>query len=291
MDFLEEHNILKRELEVELEKIFYNTDAPEELINAMKYSLLSNSKRLRPIIMLHLSKVFSVSKEIIIPLCCAIELIHTYSLIHDDLPALDNDVIRRGKASNHRVYGEDMGILAGDGLLNFAYEIMLANCPDENVSSYIKAISYIAECAGITGMIAGQVMDIKKTTSTAEELQKMHSLKTGKLFEASVQIPAILANVSKEVLINYKMFSSSLGLLFQVTDDILDIEGNSIKLGKTIGKDIKSSKATYISFYGLEQAKLLAKDIKNKCISYLRKTGYDEAYLYSLINYIQQREK
>ncbi|MCK5128849.1 MAG: polyprenyl synthetase family protein [Clostridiales bacterium] len=291
MDFLHTHNQLKTEVEMRLARVFDDVKAPANIIKAMSYSLYLDGKRLRPVIMLHMARKLGVRDSVIFPLCCALEMIHTYSLIHDDLPAMDNDDIRRGKASNHKVFGEDMAILAGDGLLNFAYEIMIQNCPIESSEKYIRAVSYIISCAGVSGMIGGQVLDIKNESGTIEDLEKMHQLKTGKLFSASIMTSVMLSDLGDEEYSNYEEFCKNLGLLFQITDDILDVTGDEKIMGKTLFKDNNSGKVTYVSVYGLENALIRADDVKELCIQNLETVGQSDGYLSSLVEHIRQRNR
>ena len=291
MTFIKTKNQLKTEVEKKLKKIFDDIDAPKSIIEAMSYSLFLDGKRLRPVIMLHMARILGISDDLIFPLCCSIEMIHTYSLIHDDLPAMDNDDMRRGKKSNHKVFGEDMAILAGDGLLNLAFEIMLSNCPEENSNNYIKAISYIAACAGIRGIIGGQVLDIGIKAKNINDLKKMHSLKTGKLFCASIMSVVYLSNLEEENYIDYEEFCDNLGLLFQITDDILDVTGDEKILGKTLHKDKNLGKVTYVSLYGLEKAIKQADEVRDLCLAKLESIGQASGYLSSLVKYIRQRNK
>lgn len=291
MNFKDEHNQLKLKIEDYLKTIFDNINAPKKIIEAMEYSLFSGGKRLRPVIMFYLAKTFNIDDEIILPLCASIEMIHTYSLIHDDLPSMDNDDLRRGKLSNHKKFGQDTAILAGDGLLNLAFETMLSNYPEKNADSYIKAANYIAACSGVSGMIGGQVIDIENNIKDIDEINKIHSLKTGKLFSAAVVSVAYLADLSDDITYKYQLFCEKLGLLFQITDDILDIIGDENKVGKTIGKDKKDSKSTYVSFFGLEGAGKKADSIEKECLYLLAGMNQHNGYLYSLIKYIRQREK
>ena len=234
-------------------------DAPETIKSAMGYSLLSGGKRIRPAILLAANEMMGGSERRALPFACAIEMIHTYSLIHDDLPAMDNDTLRRGKPTNHVVYGEAVAILAGDALLNLAYEIMISACIAQGQGALMTA-QHIAEASGSQGLIGGQCLDIMATgTFTTEaKLQEMHMKKTGALLSAAVLSGIALNNPGDEIVYSMRDFGYHLGMLFQITDDILDCEGNASELGKSVGKDKEENKTTYVLLYGLERSKELA---------------------------------
>ena len=291
MTFDAMHEKLKSDFEAYLEGVFDECFAPREIMDAMGYSLYAGGKRLRPCISLYLARKLGIEDEVSLPICAALEMIHTYSLIHDDLPAMDDDDLRRGRPTCHVVYGEDMAILAGDGLLNYAFELMLRNYSAEYGKKYIDAISYVAGCAGVSGMIGGQVLDIKKRADRIEELKEMHSLKTGKLFMASIMPMVYLAGLETNVQSAYMSFAKNFGLLFQITDDILDVIGDTQTLGKTTGKDEKDGKITYVSHYGLKDAQKLAEKIADECKANLRDTGRANEYLALMIDKILQRKK
>ena len=233
MTFDAMHEKLKNDFEAYLEGVFEACDAPPEIVEAMGYSLYAGGKRLRPCIALYLARELGIEDEVSLPICAALEMIHTYSLIHDDLPAMDDDDLRRGRPTCHVVYGEDMAILAGDGIIELcAFELMLKNYSEKYGGKYIEAIAYIANCSGVSGMIGGQVMDIKKTAEKIDELKTMHSLKTGKMFMASIMPMVYLAGLEQDVQNTYKSFAENFGLLFQITDDILDVEGDTENIGE-----------------------------------------------------------
>lgn len=230
------------------------------LKEAMNYSLLAGGKRLRPILCIATAELLGGDISKVLPYACSIEMIHTYSLIHDDLPAMDNDDFRRGKPTNHKVYGEAMAILAGDGLLNYAYENMLKAALDNGCKeNYIKAISIVSNNAGINGMIGGQVIDMDSEGKLVEEarLKSMHRLKTGALIKAPIEAAAIICNASSQQIDLLLRFAANLGLAFQIKDDILDVEGNIEAMGKRPGSDAIAEKTTYVTLYGLEKAKQL----------------------------------
>ena len=231
---------------------------PATLGESMNYALLNGGKRIRPILMLACADVLNVDKKDILPFALALEMIHTYSLIHDDLPAMDNDEYRRGKPSCFKAYGEANAILAGDGLLNEAYGICFDECAKGE--KYAIAAKFLNECAGVYGMIAGQSADLyytaKKEDISEENLLYIYEHKTGKLLLAPIAVTCILAETSK--LFEFERFAKLFGLLFQMTDDILDETGKFECLGKTIGKDKQDNKLTCVRLYGLSGAKLRA---------------------------------
>ena len=211
------------------------------IMESMNYSLSAGGKRLRPILTMEACKVVGGNVEDAIPFAMAIEMIHTYSLIHDDLPALDNDDLRRGKKTNHIVYGEDMAILAGDALLNYAFEVMLSNSIDkENPNKYLNAINEIAKTSGIYGMIGGQVVDIQSENKqiSKEMLDYIHNNKTAAIIIGCMRAGAIIGDATQEQLEKITKYAKNIGLSFQIVDDILDIVGDESKLGKKVGSDI-----------------------------------------------------
>lgn len=261
---------------------------PAILGDSMRYSFLNGGKRVRPVLALACADVLGVKQEEILPYALALEMIHTYSLIHDDLPAMDNDDFRRNKPSNHKQYGEANAILAGDGLLNEAYAICFEQCMKGE--KYILAAKYLNECAGIYGMIAGQSADLYfslENDTTEEELLYVQAHKTGKLLLAPIAIASILAN-NKDFFALEK-FGGLLGQLFQMTDDILDVVGDSEKLGKTVGKDEKENKLTSVKMYGLEGAKVRADMCAHDCLSILEGISGDTEFLGGLVNYVLKR--
>lgn len=236
-------------------------DVPEPLRSALQYGIQGGGKRLRPLLLLKSNACFGGDREEALPLACALEMIHTYSLIHDDLPAMDNDVLRRGRPTHHVVYGEAMAILAGDGLLNLAYEVMLNHVPSrpERAARYIAAARVIARAAGVSGMVAGQSMDIRMERDapgqvTLADLERMQQRKTGALFSAAMVGGALSGGAGEEALAAVREYALHAGMLFQIVDDILDVVGDEQALGKTVGKDARAGKATYVSLLGLEGA-------------------------------------
>lgn len=227
--------------------------------DAMSYSLLAGGKRIRPILLMATAEALGVKGYNFLPVACGLEMIHTYSLIHDDLPCMDNDDYRRGRLTNHKVYGDAMAVLAGDGLLTLAFEVMLEQ-KNVDAKALIETVREMAMCAGNFGMVGGQALDLEYEGKqiSAEELRKMHAGKTGALFIAAVRGGAHLANANEQELLALTKFADLLGLAFQITDDILDVEGTSEELGKPVGSDAKNHKSTYVSLYTLEGAKALA---------------------------------
>lgn len=226
------------------------------LSDAMRYSVLNGGKRLRAMLLLEAFGVAgSEPDERALDFACAMEMIHAYSLIHDDLPAMDNDDMRRGKPSNHVVFGEAMAILAGDALLNLAYEVMLSYCGSPDAA---QAAAVVAGGAGCMGMVAGQAADILAMDGSMEALRSIHSLKTGALITASLVAGAVLGGGSPELLESLRTYGECFGLLFQITDDILDICGSEAELGKSIGKDAVKDKLTYPRLCGVERSRELA---------------------------------
>ena len=262
---------------------------PNVLGEAMKYSLLSGGKRVRPVLMLAVAEMLNVAFENVLPYALAIEMIHTYSLIHDDLPAMDDDDFRRGKPSCHKQFGEAIAILAGDALLNQAFSIVIeASLKGEK---YALAAKLLADFAGMNGMIAGQVADMvwsqSKTEVNAENLTYIQENKTGKLLLAPVLIPSILAE--NKFYIRLEQFGKELGKLFQVTDDILDVTGEFEALGKTVGKDEDEDKFTCVKLYGLKGALLRADDILIKCCAILEGIDANVEFLRDLAHYVRER--
>ena len=230
----------------------------EVIMDAMSYSMLAGGKRLRPMLMQETYRMFGGADRVIEPFMAAIEMIHTYSLIHDDLPALDNDDYRRGQKTCHIVYGEDMAILAGDALLNYAFETVSAAfvLEDADLPKVAEAIRILARKPGIYGMIGGQVADVELegTALTMEQIMFIHHNKTSALIEACMMIGAVLAGASQEDVKAMEQCGRKIGLAFQIQDDILDITGQQEVIGKPVGSDEKNQKTTYVSIKGLEQA-------------------------------------
>ncbi len=231
---------------------------PQEIWESMRYSVLAGGKRLRPVLCLETCKVLSGSYEQAIPAACAIEMLHTQSLIHDDLPCMDNDDYRRGKLTNHKKFGESTAVLAGDALLSFAPQIIIQNTPKTvSEEKILKVLEEFLVSAGAEKLIAGQVVDIDSEGKQIDEktLNFIHDNKTAALFKLSIRTGAILGNAAESQLNALTDYAQKIGLAFQIMDDILDVTSTLEELGKTPGKDEKEQKVTYISFYGLEESK------------------------------------
>jgi len=297
--FKVKYDYLLKKINDALSTIITEKDSPENIIyKAMNYSLMAGGKRLRPVLLLAVSEMLDIDLEEVMPYACALEMIHTYSLIHDDLPAMDNDDYRRGVLTNHKVFGEATAILAGDALLNYAFEHMLDCLMDKSRNkSYsledgVKAVSYIAKAAGVNGMIGGQVVDIESEGKeiTLEQLEYIHKHKTGALIKASVMVPAILFSLDEDKKNALERYSSSIGLAFQVKDDILDAEGDFKLLGKSTGKDASSGKSTFVSMYGLENSREILNKLIKDAVESLQIFGEKAFFLKNLAAYIAERK-
>lgn len=261
---------------------------PQILSDSLKYSLQLGGKRIRPVLMLATGDLLGSDRQKLMNFALALELIHTYSLIHDDLPEMDNDDFRRGKPSNHKVFGAGNAVLAGDGLLNTAYSILLGEC--FNGSDHVSAAKYICDCAGINGMIAGQSADLLHENDKAvdrETLDFIYENKTAKLIMAAVLVPSILSG--GKYFSELKAFSRDLGLLFQLTDDILDVEGSFENLGKSIGKDETEGKYTSIRLYGIAGCKVQADVLTDKCVKLLEGLDGKSEFLEQFVHFVRQR--
>lgn len=296
-DFKAQLNTRVAEINGDLEKVFQqNLDTPEVIIEAMKYSLFAGGKRLRPILMMETCQALEGDLDVIRPLAMGIEMIHTYSLIHDDLPAMDNDDLRRGKPTNHKVYGDAMAILAGDGLLNYAVETMLQGTQGLSgtaLTNYISAMRCIMGASGILGMVGGQVADMlsEDRVISLDEMDYIHLHKTAALLEACVQSGCIIAEAEPATQGRLISYSHRIGLAFQIVDDILDIEGNVEDLGKPIGSDEKNHKSTFVSLYGLEASKIKVAELETEALEMLKPIGERTTFLQELASYICQRRK
>jgi geranylgeranyl diphosphate synthase type II len=266
-----------------------------QIYKAMNYSVFAGGKRLRPILTIATAESLGCDRKKVLPAACAIEMIHTYSLIHDDLPAMDNDDFRRGKPTNHKVYGEAMAILAGDALLNLAFEVFLDKSNLIQIfgeTKVLKAMTEMAFASGIRGMVGGQVVDILYEGKNIDEdlLKYMHSHKTGALLTASVKIGAILAGASQKQLEVLTGYAEKIGLMYQIIDDILDVTGDETKLGKPTGSDLKHKKNTYITIYGLDKSRMLAKSIANQARDLLKSYEGDTEFFNNFTDYLGSRQ-
>lgn len=269
-------------------------EAPEKKVyEAMRYSLLAGGKRIRPVLTMAVNELFEGDANEAVPFACAVEMIHTYSLIHDDLPAMDNDDYRRGKPTNHKVFGQALAILAGDALLNKAFEIMISEVgKSSNHEEKVKAMKEIANAAGVEGMVAGQVVDLaSEGIQIGEELLRyMHSRKTGRLIEAAAAAGGIIAGASQEDIKRIMSYASNLGLAFQIKDDILAETGNQDKMGKSVGNDRERNKSTYVTILGLGESERLLNLATQNAIDQLAFYGQKAGFLINLAKYLLQRE-
>lgn len=275
-----------------LENILDGCEDIPVIKEAMNYSLMAGGKRLRPILCIMACELFEGNIEKVLPFAAAIEMIHTYSLIHDDLPAMDNDDYRRGKLTCHKVFGEGFAILAGDALLNKAFEIMLEVIEKEPNSGYLRAAAFIGKASGVQGMIGGQCIDLHYENKNIDlnVLNKMHKKKTGALIIAPLAAGALIAGAKEEDILRIKEFGQLIGIAFQISDDILDVEGSQAKLGKKIGSDADKNKPTFVSCYGLEKAKELAKSTVEQAQNVIEVYGDKGLLLKELSKYIIERE-
>jgi geranylgeranyl diphosphate synthase type II len=273
---------------------------PRAVYDAMRYSLDAGGKRLRPILTLAASEAVAGTStdahdavELALPAACAVEMIHTYSLIHDDLPAMDDDALRRGRPTNHVVFGEGMAILAGDGLLTEAFALLAAEPRHPELATRkIRAIHTIAVAAGGCGMVGGQAMDLQAVGSTTLDqysLQDMHARKTGALIRAAAMAGAIMGGGGEDTIRAVDEYGKHVGLAFQIVDDILDVEGNAKDLGKTAGKDARAGKPTYPSTYGLEASRRLAAERYDSAIAALQPARLQESRLADIASWVIQR--
>ncbi|MGL5034485.1 MAG: geranylgeranyl diphosphate synthase CrtE [Microcystaceae cyanobacterium] len=266
---------------------------PEKIYEAMRYSLLARGKRLRPILCISTCELTGGSLEMCLPMACALEMIHTMSLIHDDLPAMDNDDYRRGKLTNHKVFGEDIAILAGDGLLSYAFEYVATQTRNVDPYNMIDVLGRLGRTVGAEGLVGGQVLDLEcegKTDVTAETLTFIHTHKTGALLETSVVSGAILAGAKASEVERFSTYAKNIGLAFQIIDDILDITATQEELGKTAGKDLIAKKATYPSIWGIEESRKQAQNLIDEAIAVLEPYGEKAAPLAAMAQYIVNRK-
>ena len=272
-----------------------NPSFQKTIYDAMEYSVMAGGKRLRPMMMYQAYKMFGgEDKELIEPFMAAIEMIHTYSLVHDDLPAMDNDTYRRGRKTTHVVYGEDMGILAGDALLNFAYETAIKGASAAKAAkNAINALAILSKKAGIMGMVGGQVVDVELTGKKLDEerLDFIFKLKTGALLEASLMVGAALAGADEKYIELMEQAGLNIGMAFQIQDDILDVTSTTEELGKPVHSDEKNDKTTYVSLYGLEKSHEDVEKYSKKALSIIEELPYENQFLYTLIEKLINRRK
>lgn len=266
---------------------------PEKIYESMRYSLMAGGKRLRPILCLATCELVGGSLEMALPTACALEMIHTMSLIHDDLPAMDNDDYRRGKLTNHKVYGEDVAILAGDGLLAYAFEFIATQTRQVQPNQIIQVIAKLSRAVGAAGLVGGQVVDLEcegRSDVSLETLTFIHRHKTGALLEASVLCGAILAEADESVLQRLAHYAQNIGLAFQIVDDVLDITATQEELGKTAGKDLQAQKVTYPSLWGIEESQRQANQLVAEAKAELLPLGELAHPLMAVADYITARK-
>lgn len=296
MNFKEEQKEKVEKIEAILREYLPEANGYQSVImEAMEYSLMAGGKRLRPMLMMETYRLFGGETEVIYPFMAAMEMIHTYSLVHDDLPAMDNDEYRRGRKTTHIVYGEDMGILAGDALLNYAFETAckaFEQFPEESLRIG-QAMRVLARKAGIYGMIGGQVVDVKESGHQIDEdvLDFIFRLKTGALIESAMMIGAILAGASKEDVKSMQKIAGKIGMAFQIQDDILDLVGDQELLGKPVLSDEKNHKTTYVSLYGMEKAREDVERLSDEAVKDLERLPGDHEFLHQLILKLVTRQK
>jgi len=269
-----------------------SVEYPEKVYQAMRYSLMAGGKRLRPILCLATCELAGGTLEIALPTACALEMIHTMSLIHDDLPAMDNDNYRRGKLTNHKVFGEDIAILAGDGLLAYAFEFVAVKTQQVPAERLLKVVARLGHAVAATGLVGGQVVDLESegvAEISLETLNFIHTHKTGALLEASVLSGALLAGAPESTLRRLTRYAQNIGLAFQIVDDVLDITATQAELGKTAGKDLQAQKATYPSLWGLEESKRQAEKLVEEAKEELAPLGEGSLPLSAIAEFIIAR--
>lgn len=281
----------KDAIDAHLQTLLQN-DIPQfsKLYEAMSYSLLAGGKRIRPILLLAAVEALGKDSTPYLDMACALECVHTYSLIHDDLPAMDDDDLRRGKPTNHTVYGEAMAILAGDGLLTYAFELMAKQpLPPDKLN---RCIATFAHAAGPAGMVGGQAFDTFSEGNIAiglDGLKLMHRSKTGVIFEVAIQLACILGDATADEEKALLTYARNMGLTFQITDDILDAVGDAAKMGKPAGSDVKNHKATYVTIFSLDEARNQAHEVAQQAINALAPLGDKGQFLRDLVSYMLVR--
>lgn len=290
MTFQEKYESYLKTFEVCLSEFCSGLDCrPKILDDSLKYSLNIGGKRIRPVLMFAVGELLGIPQDELKNFALALELIHTYSLIHDDLPEMDNDDFRRGQPSNHKMFGAGNAVLAGDGLLNTAYSILFKEC--RKGTQFISAAEFICDCAGVYGMIAGQSADLLHENDTSYNeptLAFIYENKTAKLITAALTVPSILGG--GKYFSEFRTFGRDLGNLFQITDDILDEEGDFSSLGKSIGKDKKEGKYTSVELYGLAGCKLKADVLAQRCRMLLDGLNGDTAFLREFVKFVRSRK-
>ncbi len=290
-------NSKREQINIYLEKCFHAVSESGRLIDAMQFSLMAGGKRLRPILCLAGAEAVGGRAENALPAACALEMIHTYSLIHDDLPSMDDDVLRRGKPTCHVQFDEATAILAGDALLTMAFEVLsgagLNDSDDHQGVTWLKITQRISRGAGCCGMVAGQMRDIaaENNALSRPELEQLHALKTGALIEAAVYAGAVLGKGTPEQIVQLETYAGCIGLAFQVKDDVLNVEGDPVHLGKSVGTDELRQKSTYPSIMGLEASKAFARRLIEKALLALEPFDMRSDSLRAIANYIIERKR
>lgn len=284
----ERQQLVERQLVKELD---VQQPLDKTLHDAMQYSLMAGGKRLRPILVMAAADAVGADGTKFLTTGCALEMIHTYSLIHDDLPAMDNDDYRRGKLTNHKVYGDGMAVLAGDALLTLAFEVMLRQ-KDADEATRLAVVREMSTAAGMNGMVGGQAIDLESEGHhiSMETLRRMHMGKTGALFRAAIRSGAILAGANDEELALLTRYADKFGLAFQITDDILDVTGDEKEIGKPVGSDLRNHKSTYVTLTSLEEARELAKTTVQEAVDALAPFGSRAVFLRELVEYLLTRK-
>ena len=281
--------LIEQALQAELDK---TSILDEKLRESMEYSLMAGGKRMRPILLMAAADAVGADGKRFLSVACALEMIHTYSLIHDDLPAMDNDDYRRGRLTNHKVYGDGIAILAGDALLTLAFSVILRqkDVPSERL---LRVVDEISRAAGAEGMVGGQVLDLRAENQniSIQDLRKIHMGKTGALFRAALRSGAILGSASAQQLDALTLYAEHFGLAFQITDDILDVVGNTAMIGKPVGSDEKNHKSTYVTLTSLDQARELAQSAAAEAVGALRSFGDEASFLRQLVIHLVAREQ
>ena len=282
----------KQEVETALDASIAVT-YPEKIYESMRYSLMAGGKRLRPILCIAANELLGGNPVSAMPTACAMEMVHTMSLIHDDLPAMDNDDFRRGKPTNHKVYGDDIAILAGDALLAYAFEFIAENTKGVTAERILKVIAHLGHAVAATGLVGGQVVDLEcegKQDITAETLTFIHIHKTAALLESCVICGALLAGANDTDIMRLSTYANNIGLAFQIIDDILDITSTSEQLGKTAGKDLSAQKVTYPSLWGIETSQQKAQELVESAKAQLVSYGDAALPLIAIADYITARK-
>ncbi|NDO46108.1 polyprenyl synthetase family protein [Clostridium sp. MD294] len=293
MNCKEQISIKAKEIDDYLQKrLPQQSEYPSEIFEAMRYSIFAGGKRLRPILLLSACEALGGETEKAIDFACAIEMIHTYSLIHDDLPAMDNDDYRRGMLTSHKKFGEATAILAGDGLLHHAFEIMSNACVKDCTIQTVKAMQSIAHGAGVYGMLSGQVVDVLSEGKQIDEktMYFIHKNKTAAMLQGALKAGAILAGATQKQIEMMEQAGEKIGVAFQIADDILDITSTLEELGKPVHSDEKNEKNTYITMYGIEKSKQMVETLSQQAISLFEELGENANFLIELTKYLIDRK-